>query len=320
MSRLVRLTFLSIASLLLATTAIAAPKTFSDIGSDPGKTAKKVWFGPDHADFRKIGDIGAPQKVGLLSFYLFDTGTYEFNAMAATYGSQVAIGLLPDENETALVRVSESWGLDDRAANIYATLLANKSVPMLKEVFAENGMTLLTPAEFIQNEAQLHAYKEFRLPETGFQKFTQGALNFLDKNPHANGAAHGFRLIPTHIFSGNRESLRALEHLRQSLELDAFVVIVNNSVTNKKQVAYTGSQMLFYGPNPVPFPDHKLKQKYWTALIPYPSGTYGKGFKGLPLFHNKEKKLASLEGYDVVVAAIASSSIAKMNKAIAKSK
>ena len=234
--------------------------------------------------------------------------------------SSVAIGLLPDEDETVLVNASSSIGLDDRQANIYATLLANKAVPTLKDVFAQNGMQLLTPTEFIENDAQLEAYKKFKLPETGFQKFTQGALNFLDKNPHANGAASGYRLIPTHIFSGNRDSLNALEQLRQSLGLDAFVVVVNNSVTNKKQVVYTGSQMLFYGPNPVPLPDHKLKAKYWTALIPYPSGTYGKGFKGLPLYFNKEKKIASLDGFDGVVGAVASASIEKMNKAIEKSR
>ena len=77
MKRLTTLTILSTITLLTSTSAIAAPKTFADIGADPAKAAKKVWFGPDHASFKKIGQIGAPPRIGLLSFYLFDTGIIE---------------------------------------------------------------------------------------------------------------------------------------------------------------------------------------------------------------------------------------------------
>ena len=78
--------------------------------------------------------------------------------------------------------------------------------------------------------------------------------------------------------------------------------------------------MLFYGPNPDPLPENKLQAKYWTAMIPYPSGTYGKGFKGIPIYDVKKDTRPGYEGFDVVMEAIASESIARMNKAIAKTK
>ena len=316
MKQSIKLAALAAVSLLLSSTAFAKPETFAEIAEDPAKVAKKVWFGPDHASFKKVGQIGAPPRVGLLSFYLLDTGTYKFNAMAATYGPTY-INLSTGQKYR---KAGESFGLTDQAANIFATELAEIAVPKLKEVFATNGMELLTPLEFIETDEQKAAYINFELPETGFQKFTAGALKILDKNPHANAAADGFLMIPTHIFSGNRDALAVLESLRQQLSLDAFVVVVNNSATDKKNVAYLGTQMLFYGPNPEPLPDNKMKAKYWTAMIPYPSGTFGKGFKGISIYDLKKEVKPSYDGFDVLIGAIASESIAKMNKAIEKSK
>ena len=316
MKLVARLAALSVIAMLMSTTALAAPKTFADLAADPKKVAKKVWFGPDHASFKRIGQVGAPPRVGLLSFYLFDTGTYKFNAMEAVYGPKY-INLSTGQTYH---KAGKEFGLTDKEANIFATELAQIAVPRLKEVFANHGMELLTPLEFIETDTQLAAYVNFQLPKTGFQKFTEGALKFLDKRPSANAAADGFLLIPTHIFSGNREALAALESLREQLGLDALVAVVNNSVTNKKVVVYNGTQMLFYGPNPDPLPENKMQAKYWTAMIPYPSGTYGKGFKGIPIYDVKKNTRPDYEGFGQVVEAIASESIARMEKAIAKTK
>ena len=151
-------------ALSLSWSTLAAPKTFMDIGADPANAAKKVWFGPDNADFRKIGSIGYPKRVGLISFYVFDTGTYEYNAMNAVYGSPS----FTDASGKSFVKVGETFGLNDRQANIFATLFAERAVPRMKELFSEKGMTLLTPVEFLENEAQLEAYFSFELPKSGF--------------------------------------------------------------------------------------------------------------------------------------------------------
>jgi hypothetical protein len=300
----------------LSPVSTAAPKTFMDIGGDPADAAKKVWFGPANADFNKIGALGYPKRVGLLSFYLFDTGGYEYNAMAAVYGTPS----FTDSSGKSYVKVGESFGLSDKQANIFATDMAEVAVPKMKELFAARGMELLTPREFLGTPEQLEAYRTFRLPKSGFQGFTEAALKFLDKNPHANGAADGFLMIPIHVFSGNRESLKALDSLRQALGLDAFVVVVNNSATDKKSVAYLGSQMLFYGPNPVPLPEHPIQAKYWTPMIPYPSGTFGKGFKGIQIYDWKTRQFADYGGYAGVIEGIVTRSFDEMDKAIAKSR
>jgi hypothetical protein len=127
-------------------------------------------------------------------------------------------------------------------------------------------------------------------------------------------------MIPTHVFSGNRDSLRALEDLRQALGLDALVTVFNTSVTDKKAVAYMGTQMLFYGPNPVPLPDNNLQAKFWTPMIPYPSGTYGKGFKGIRIFTWKSKTFEDYAGFEGVIEAVLTRSFEKMDQAIEKSR
>lgn len=53
--------------LVLASPALAGKDTLATIGADPEKVAKKVWFGPAHADLKKIGDIGKPERMALLS-------------------------------------------------------------------------------------------------------------------------------------------------------------------------------------------------------------------------------------------------------------
>ena len=314
MRMLLRVSICTVFAVFLTSPAWAAPKTFADIGSDPGKAARKVWFGPDHADFGKIASIGYPQRVGLLSFYIVDTGTYEFSALNAVYGTPS----FTDASGKSYVKVGESYGLSDRQANIFATEFAELAVPRMKALFGARGMTLLTPVEFLESDAQIEAYKSFRLPKSGFQTFTETGLKILDKNPHANGAADGFLMIPTHVFSGNRDSLRALDALRQKLGLDAFVVVLNTTATDKKSVAYTGTQMLFYGPNPVPLPDNKIQAKFWTAMIPYPSGTYGKGFKGIRIYNWKTKSFDSFDGYEGVIDAVVSRSLGRIDEEMPK--
>ena len=55
-------------------------------------------------------------------------------------------------------------------------------------------------------------------------------------------------------------------------------------------------------------------------MIPYPSGTYGKGFKGISIYDVKNKVKPEYDGFDGLVEAIASASIARMNRAIEKTR
>ncbi len=144
--------------LAVATSPAFAGKsdTFQTWAED-NKAYKKVWFGPAPSQMKKLKAIGYPKRVGLLSFYVFDTGVHSFNAMAATYGGTY----------------SKEFGLNDAGANLFASEFAKRGVPALKKRFEEHGMELLTPVEFLENEAQMRAYIDFELPKSGFQKFAK---------------------------------------------------------------------------------------------------------------------------------------------------
>ncbi len=249
--------------LAVATSPAFAGKsdTFQTWAEDD-KAYKKVWFGPAPSQMKKLKSIGYPKRVGLLSFYVFDTGVHSFNAMAATYGGTY----------------SKEFGLNDAGANLFASEFAKRGVPALKKRFEEHGMELLTPVEFLENEAQMRAYIDFELPKSGFQKFAKAVRGWLDKNPSADGAADGFAMIPTHLWV-DPGVLRALDELRLTLGLDALAVVNNLTTSNPKTVRFAGASLAIFGPNPEPKPEKFAK--YWTPSLQYVVGTFGKGFKGL---------------------------------------
>jgi hypothetical protein len=248
---------------LSATVSLAGKGDSFQNWADGDKAYKKVWFGPANTAMNSFSKVGFPKRVGLVSFYLFDTGTYKFSAMAATYGGTY----------------SKKWGLNPKGANQFSSEFAKRSVPGLKKQFAEYGMELLTPIEFLKTEEQIDAYHDFSLPEGKLVKATMAVYDFLDKNPHADGAADGYAMIPTHIML-NRATQTAMDELRVALGLDGLVVVTNLTRTTQKDVAFTGASMDIFGPNPDPKPEKFAK--FWTPGILYVRGTFGKGFKGIP--------------------------------------
>jgi len=275
--------------------------TLATWGSDPAKVAKKVWFAPRPAGIKKLATIGLPKRVGLISFYVFDTGSHNYRTMA---------------DATRY----ENWGMVDLTANDFASDFAVSGVPAMKEEFAAHGLELLTPDEFLETPKQVHKYLSFKMPEDGFQKFGKGMREIFDKNPNATGAAHGFSMIPTHLWM-NPDILRSLETLRQDLGLDALVVLTNSTSTNKDTSILASVAMQMFGPNPVPKPEHKIAAKYWTPTVQYSAGTFGKGFKGV-VFHfwNKENLANQYVGYDGIVRALTARSLDELQEIVDKGK
>ncbi len=106
---------------VISVTAIPAGQKTTGMGWAEGdKAYSKVWFGPVHASMKRFNQVGFPKRVGLISFYLFDSGTHKFSAMAATYGGTYF----------------KSFGLNERGANEFASQFAKLGVPGLKKRFA----------------------------------------------------------------------------------------------------------------------------------------------------------------------------------------
>jgi len=310
----------------LGTSGFLAGKTdtFKD-WADVEKASKKVWLSPGPSQLKKMKPEDFPKRVGLISFYLFDTGVHDFNAMAATYGGSY----------------SKSFGLNDVGANLFATEFAKRGVPILKERFAEHGMELLTPAEFLDSQAKIDAYLGLELPKSGWQKFAKAIRGWLDKNPNATGAADGYSMTPTHLWL-DAGVLGALEELRKSLGLDALVTVANSSGSNPKTVGFAGASLLVFGPNPEPKPEKFAK--YWFPGLAYVQGHFGKGFKGLTFaywskgksgkatsvtdpisgnsttYSGKAIERAEYDGYEGIIDALAQRTLDEMDKRLGKGK
>jgi hypothetical protein len=293
--------FTIVISLCMTPLASARPKSLAEVAAKPDKVAKKVWFGPAHADMKKLHDIGMPKKVGLITFYIFDSGSSEFSAMRKVYGGTY----------------SSIYGITEQTANEFASEFSEIAVPILKREFAAKGMELLTPNEFLDTPQKVTAYVHFELPKGGLQKATEATVNWLDRNPGAAGAADGYRMIPLHSSFLNKDVMFALEKLRQELDLDALVAFSHLTSGQKNVVIFSSAYLQMFGPNPQPLPDNKMQAKFWQPTIPYPSGTFGKGFKGVPFHKWKTRKVAETteyEGYDVIVEAMSQRTLAELQK------
>lgn len=263
------------------------------------KLAKQIVLYPTGfvKNMKKAG-LEKPKRVGLISFYLWDVGEYKYNAMAATYGGTY---------ET-------KRGLSTKGANHYATQLAELGVPALKEAFAEHGMELLEPIEFVTTEEQRLAYVNFVLPTGKIGGAAASISEWMFRNPTASSAAAGYSGINAHLWM-DMPGLTALDSLREQLGLDAVVVLANTSVSDGKNVALDGVHLMMYGPNPNPRPTMKIAMLGWAPSTQYITSKFGKSFKFSPIatFKKKERQ-EHYEGYDVIVKTLAKVSLENFEK------
>jgi len=273
--------------------AASANDTLKDWSGDKN-LAKKMSLLPHVSSnaVKKMKETGieSPQKVGLISFYLWDTGEVKHNAMARQYGGTY-------ERTTKLT---------PKGANHFATKLSQSGIPALKEEFAARGITLLEPIEFITTEEQVNAYVEFELPKGKLGGATESISGWMFRSPTVSSAAAGYSGIITHLWM-DAKGLTALEELRQKLELDAMVVIGNTSHSDAKGVSISSIDFFMYGPNPIPKPPQKIAQIAWSPGATYSQATFGKGFKGAPLAELKKGNITKefYEGYDVILKTLA---------------
>jgi hypothetical protein len=282
----------ALSGLLLVGPALAGADTFRT-WADKEDLGKKIvvydHLTPAVAKLAPAG-IARPKRVGLVSFYLWDTGSYEFNAMAYQYGGTY----------------EQTSALTPKGANHFATKLAQAGVPALKKAFAAHGFELLTPAEFTTSDELRQSYVSFQLPMGGLARATVSTAEWISKSPTASSAAAGFSGIHAHLFT-DAKGLSGLEELRRKLGLDALVVVANTSSSYDKGVILGGIQLLVYGPNPTPLPPQKLAQIGWSPGALFARGDFAKGFKGVEFAKIKKGSIESesYDGYDEIMETLA---------------
>jgi len=296
-------------ALLLASAPALAGKDLADWADDPAKLEKKVFqegFVPGVRQLKLHEGPGRPEKVGLLSFMVWDVGELEFSALALRYGGTY----------------KQTSGLSEEGGNHFATQFESQSIDDLKEAFAAHDMQLLTPDEFADTDAKRAAYVGFDMPLGGLSKATMAIVDAVHKNPEVSASARGYKAIPAHLFFGDPKLREAMEDLRTELQLDALAVVCTTTHSSKKEVGVAKIELVMWGPNPQEKPKQKIAQAMWAPLTTYAFGHFGpkSGFKGSTVAELKKGEISeeSFDGYGEVVGGLANATLTAFDEEYVK--
>ncbi len=285
--------------------AFAGPHTLAE-WADLSKLEKKI----DVEGFGRVKKLKSAgikvKRVGLISFYIVDSGTAKVSAMDLPYE-----GPRHRWNGRTL----------DKESNHFASQLAAHGVPGLKKAFADHGMTLLTPPELIEDGRQLHALTAFELRQERFAKAAREQRHYLQRHPDKTVSARDFRYVPAGLFVDHK-STASLEELRRALGLDALLVVQNTTRTEKSAVIHTGTELYLFGRNPLPRPQPGFDQVAYSKGALYARGRFGKGYKGAEIAQMKRGKIQSeqYDGLARIMEATAHMALSRFDRNYAKGK
>ena len=292
MTRRPALALLVMLALFAAPLAQAEGGFDKELGTDVEKIIDKIdsdapGFGLSHGSSGGSGQapylqaLGHPPKrVALVSFYAYDPGN------TTGFGSPYYGG-----------RWEKTRQLTDDGAGLVATMLHDQGIKALKDTFAQYGMTLLTPDEFLDTDQKREFYDSFQMEMGGFSKFAQwgekhGKENKLSNAHRESAVAPGYRLF-RFLFGedpsargGDKKIFKSLGYdLPKGLGVDATVVICNYCKSSKKEAKLERVYFYVFGPNPVEgkdsftcWPGH-MYAGYRLYSIGVPIVGFGKGEK-----------------------------------------
>lgn len=243
-----------------------------------------------------------PKRVALISFYVDDPGLTKVSKSA--YSTNYNTSNTGSEN-----------------AKMYANFFLKSSIESLKTNFAEYGMDLLTPDQFLTDNDKKTAYQNFVVKHTTLNKVGQSFGKFF-KNAANSGttletdeAADGYQLVkintketsdakkvavqPNNLancFDGQMIESVGYE-LTQALGVDAVVIIYNSQLANerwgKSRFYLAAVNMYMFGPNPTPLKEGKRDGNGYSKGVFY-GGVRMRFSKGL-LINPKTKTDAEFE-------------------------
>ena len=191
----------------------ALHETISGQGGHGAKYERKTNYSKGYCTEE---DYQIPKKVGVLSFYIHDDDY-------STYSSDWIT----------------TYKATEEKVNAVAQRLFDQSIDGLKEQYAQMGMELLTPDEFLISEEMKNVYFNYPLPNMEGKAYVWGAAG--------SGAAipDGFRLLPyaSIAISGNKFAKEKSDFF-EALGLDAFIVVevgliaANGSIKNIRSMFY----------------------------------------------------------------------------------
>jgi hypothetical protein len=222
----------------------------------------------------------APKKVALVSFYVDDPGITKVsgtNASGKTY---------------------HTTNTGEDAARAYADEFLSNGIESLKADFKKFNVTLLTPAEFLTDDAKKKAYNDFVVRNTKLNELGAKIGAFFKDGASAgttietDASASGYRLLKInkreHIdtkhknrtqpqnLSGsiNSEMIESVGfELCKSLDVDAVLIIYNTQTADNKWSRtrhwMDAVSMYMFGPNPLPLKEGKKDNMFYSKGIFY---------------------------------------------------
>ncbi len=204
-----------------------------------------------------------PKRVALISYYLYDPGKGK-----TTGGAQ-----------SAMVTASV-WRTSDAMGQVQVDGFYNKSIDALKKSFKDNGIDLLTPAEFLDTDEKIDYYFNFsqesakkektsitkRNATGGFiSEIATATVSTLKVSPYGKGYRQFFVAnegddesqlsnFQSGIFSSNRKLTSSLgNELAKGLGVDAVVVVyicTRKPKQTKDDYGVNAVVTMMLGPNP----------------------------------------------------------------------
>ena len=223
-------------------------------------------------NFCTAEDYNVPKKVGLLSFYIEDK---EYSTYSSGGGWIT----------TTTYKASEE------KVNVVAQLIYEQSLGALKEKFAQSGMELLTPKEFLITEKQKAAYSDTQLP---ILRDKAGMFNLLGSG---SAVPEGIRFLPYasyYIANGKKYAIER-DQFFNNLDMDALVIVVISLSASGETVNGVSSTLYFKNPG---YDNSDKVGTYAVGYTPYTETTINMTFKP-PMrgfFTKKEKEVTNKKG------------------------
>jgi hypothetical protein len=251
-------------------------------------------------DMTALGKM--PKRVALVSFYIDDPG----------------ITKISGTNSTGKTYNTTNTGSANGVA--FANAFYKQSIDNIRSTFKTYGMDILTPDEFLNDDAKKQAYNDFVVKHTTANKIGEKFMKGL-KNMGSAGTtlemdepADGFKLVKINKrdFSDDKKKSVGLANLDgtndgqmiesvgydlcKSLEVDAVLIIFNTQLADTKWAStrfwLSAVNMHLLGPNPTPLKEGKKDNNFYSKGLFYCGVrmVFGKGLAVNPKIKDEAKK------------------------------
>ena len=210
-------------------------------------------------------------------------------------------------DESIISASAKGWSADyltPEGSKTFVQDFYDRSFADMKLAFADQGIALLLPEEFITNEAQQDAYNNTVVEVSKLGKVALAMQKHLYKTSDQSAAVPpGFRLIAELLSTGGAD-MKALDgagNLATGLGLDAILAVQITLQLDGNKLYYVSTEMAMHCPNPLPpDPNKNWIGKYYYGYHLAVARIAGKEPILIAKVHKKSVEDKQLEGYGTV--------------------